>query len=124
MHRWFVFARVLVSDQPARVVLLLFVFLGLPPLLLWLGLLSLFGGLASGLLLAATLVLRHMALRRLHRTVLGGLSPFCSLMSILAELLQPLHGLHACLQSNVRWRTRRIRLERGGTFSYLPGRNP
>jgi ceramide glucosyltransferase len=123
MHRWFVFARVLVSDQPSRVVLLLFVFLGLPPLLLWLGLLSCIGGLASRLLLAATLVLRHLALRSLHRTVLGGLSPFSPLMSILAELLQPLHGLHACLQSDLRWRTRRIRLERGGTFSYLPGPN-
>jgi ceramide glucosyltransferase len=121
MHRWFVFARVLVSDQPARVALLLFVFLVLPPLLLWLGLLSLFGGLPSALLLAATLVLRHLALRRLHRTVFGGLSPFNPLMSILAELLQPLHGLHACLQTEMRWRTRRIRLGRGGTFSYLPG---
>jgi ceramide glucosyltransferase len=124
MHRWFVFARVLASDQPARVVLLLVVFLGLPPLLLWLGLLSLFGGLASGMLLATTLVLRHLALRRLHGTVLGGLSPFSPLMSILAELLQPLHALHACLQSDLRWRTRRIQLESGGTFSYLPGGSP
>ncbi len=60
MHRWFVFARVLVCDQPAQVVLLLLVFLVLPPLLLWIGLLSLFGGLASGLLLAATLIVRHL----------------------------------------------------------------
>ncbi len=121
MHRWFVFARVLVGDQPLGVVLLLFVFLGLPPLLLWLGFLSLLGGPTSWLLLAATLLVRHLALRSLHRTVLGGLSPFSWSMSVLAELLQPLHGLHACLQTSLRWRTRHIRLQRGGTFTYLPG---
>ena len=124
MHRWFVFARILVSDQPMRVLLLLLVFLGLPPFLLWMGLLSLFGGWGSRLLLVATLALRHLAIRRLHWTVFGGLSPFSAPMSILAELLQPLHALHACFQSSLRWRTRRIRVERGGTFCYLRGRNP
>ena len=59
----------LVGDQSISMVLLLFVFLGLPPLLLWLGLLSLCGGVVSWLLLVLTLVVRHLALRLLQVNV-------------------------------------------------------
>lgn len=121
MHRWFVFANVLVRDQPLRVQLLLFLFLGLPPILLWAGMLSLAGGLAFSALLAVTLLVRHVALRSLHRQVYGNLPHFHWLTSIVAELLQPLHWLHACLQHTLRWRTRRIRLDANGTFSLIGG---
>ena len=40
MHRWFVFAAVLVRDQRPAVQLLLLAALGLPPLLLWTGLIA------------------------------------------------------------------------------------
>ncbi len=113
MHRWFVFANVLVRDQPARVKLLLMLVLGLPPFLLWLGFLS-------PLALIALLVARHLMLRNLHRRVFGEKPHFHWLMSILAELLQPLHWLHASLQHTLRWRTRRIALGPDGTFFHDP----
>lgn len=113
MHRWFVFANVLVRDQPVRVKLLLVLFLGLPPFLLWLGLLS-------PLALTAALLARHRMLRHLQRRVFGAKPHFSWWMSILAELLQPLHWLHASLQHTLRWRTRRIALGPDGTFFHDP----
>jgi ceramide glucosyltransferase len=113
MHRWFVFANVLVRDQPARVKLLLVVFLGLPPFLLWLGLLC-------PPLLIILLAARHFALRKLQRDVLGTLPHLNWLTSIASELLQPLHWLHACVQHTLRWRTRRIVPAADGSFSHDP----
>jgi len=113
MHRWMLFANVLVRDQPPRTQLLLFVFLGLPPFLLWLTMLC-------PPLLVVLLVARHFALRRLHRQVFGAQAELHWLTSIASELLQPLHWLHACVQRTLRWRTRRITIGRDGTFSHDP----
>lgn len=118
MHRWFVFANVLTRDQPIGVLAVLFVFLGLPPMLLWLSVLTVFGGWLA-LALPIALVVRHCGLRLLHRLVFGRTPAFSVIHSLLAELLQPLHWLHATLQNTLRWRTRTIRLERNGTFSTL-----
>jgi ceramide glucosyltransferase len=119
MQRWFVFANVLVADQKPGVVCLLIFFLGLPPFLLWLGLLSVCAGWQGCLFLAAALLCRHLAVRWLHRIVFGQLPDFSWPVSLLSELLQPFHWAHACLSRKLRWRTRRIRLERDGTFSYI-----
>ncbi len=129
MQRWFLFANVLLRDQPFRLQLLLIPFLGLPPLFFALSFLSVLGGILSSLLLATALVLRHLILRSLHRALLGptidGHSDlrlqlaFNPLTSIVSELLQPLHWLHACVQHSLQWRTRRIELRRDGTFSYV-----
>ena len=109
MHRWFVFANVLVRDQSARIKMLLLVFLGLPPVLLWLGALC-------PPLWIVLLAGRHIALRRLQRDVFGTLPHLNWLLSIVSELLQPLHWLHACFQQTLRWRTRRIIPAADGTF--------
>jgi ceramide glucosyltransferase len=121
MQRWFVFANVLVRDQPLRVQLLLFASLGIPSLLLWLGFAALAGGWFFALLVVAVLVARHGLLRALHRDVFGRLPDFDWSTSIAAELLQPLHWLHATLGGTTTWRTRRIRVARDGTFVYLAG---
>jgi ceramide glucosyltransferase len=121
MQRWFLFANVLVRDQPPTVKLVLFVFLGMPPLLLWVGFAAIAAGWAYVAILVAVLVARHRLLRTLHRSVFGKVPEFDWWMSIAAELLQPLHWLHATLRSTMRWRTRRIRVARDGTFVYLAG---
>jgi ceramide glucosyltransferase len=158
MQRWFLFANVLVRDQPPTVKLILFVFLGMPPLLLWLGFAAIAAGWSGVAILAAVLVARHTLLRALHRDVFGKFVPLSSRakrsdpdqltdrfagarddsadarddsgttlpefdwwMSIVAELLQPLHWLHATLRNTIVWRTRRIRVALDGTFVYLAG---
>ena len=71
--------------------------------------------------LVAALIVRHALLRALHRGVFGKRLDFDWGTSIVAELLQPLHWLHATLRSTITWRTRRIRVGRDGTFVYLAG---
>jgi ceramide glucosyltransferase len=120
MQRWFLFANVLLRDQPARLQLLVVPLLGLPPLLFALSFLSLTAGLIPSLLFVFALAFRHLALRSLHRLVLGETElRFHPLVSILSELLQPVHWLHASLQHTLQWRTRRIVLGPDGTFSYV-----
>lgn len=126
MQRWFLFANVLLRDQPPKLQLLLVPFLGLPPLFFALSFLSIAGGLIPTLFLAIGLMVRHTLLRNLHRTILTMTPPpeiqtiaFNPLTSILSELLQPLHWLHACVQHSLQWRTRRIELRRDGTFTYV-----
>jgi ceramide glucosyltransferase len=118
MHRWFVFANLLVRDQPLPIKALLIALLGLPPCLLWIGLLSLCAGLPGALLFAATLLVRYLVIRGLHRVVFGRLLPLSFVLSPVSELLQPIHLLHATLWQTIRWRTRRIRPRPDGTFVY------
>lgn len=124
LHRWFVFANILVRDQRPGVALLIVLALGLPSLLLWLGFLVLFAGWWGLPVLGGMLLVRHVALRLLHRRVFGELTGFSWWRSVVAELLQPVHVLHSVVQPTIRWRTRRIRPTTGGAFTYLPAGKP
>lgn len=120
LHRWFVFANILVRDQPPGVVALIVLTLGMPSLLLWLSWLVLFAGWPGLLALAGMLLVRHVALRLLHRRVFGELTGFSWWQSIVAELLQPVHVVHSIVQPTILWRKWRIRPKAGGAFTYLP----
>lgn len=122
MHRWFLFANVLVRDQSFGVQVLLIILLGLPPLLLWFSFLCLAGGWRGSVVLVVVLTVRHSLLRLMHRRVFGGPLSFSWWLSLVAELLQPVHLLRACLSPVIVWRSRRIRVGRRGTFSYLEDR--
>lgn len=121
MHRWFVFANVLVQDQLFVVKVLLVVFLGLPSILLWGSLLCLAGGWTGGLVLLVVLVVRHLCLRVLHRRVFPQPPPFSFVLSLVAELMQAVHLVHASVSPVIIWRSRRIRVGRNGSFAELKG---
>ena len=86
MHRWFLFAGFLVRDQRLAVRILLLVMLGLPALLLWMGLIAASAVTLAALLgytdirsavvavaaLALTLIARHGLIRLLHKKLLDG----------------------------------------------------
>jgi ceramide glucosyltransferase len=105
MHRWHLFALLLIKEQSVGHRLLIFLMYGWHPLLLWcavivalaegswlaFGILALFLGLRSALLIALQ---RAVFGRSIHR----------SLVSVVSELLQPLHLLHAALDSRIHWR--------------------
>lgn len=116
MHRWYVFANVLVHDQSIGIKFLLLIVLGLPPLLF----------IGSFLLLAASwfgvtqlvtfLVIRHYVIGSLHRRVFEERIEFSFLHSVISELLQIVHYFHALLSPIIQWRRHRIRVHLNGTF--------
>ena len=132
MHRWFLFAQTQISHQRTSTTILVSLMLGLPALLLWtIVILSIsalitslanlaFGSLALVILyLLVFSILRHFTLRYLHKHFLQEPPSFSVALSLLAELLQPLHMLHALVHKRIVWRSRHIRLEADGKFSYI-----
>ncbi|XCN73981.1 MAG: glycosyltransferase [Candidatus Electrothrix aestuarii] len=107
MHRWYVFANILFAQQPLRIKALLTVLHGIPPLLLaalFVGSLFAPSLLHSGIILC-TLALRHcIIMQHNEQQKAGDLRSF--LLSLLSELLQSLHYLHALLSRRIRWRSR------------------
>jgi ceramide glucosyltransferase len=119
MHRWMLFAQLLLSSQPwpMRMRILLGHALPVPlPLLVlavfayapsWLG----FASLALGA------ALHVVGRKRLQRACAGAASAKAEpLLSLLSALLLPLHALHALIDRRIRWRTRRYRVYANDRF--------
>jgi ceramide glucosyltransferase len=111
LHRWFLFALLLLRKQPAGLRALISVLGALPPLLLGALVLSVAlapSGPAVGVLVVC-LTLRALGLVAVQRAVYGRPlhAPFSSLLS---ELLQPFHLLHALVWRRIIWRTRHYRV--------------
>jgi ceramide glucosyltransferase len=119
MQRWFLFAQLQVMDQALSAKLLLLIFLGLPAILLLIGIASLAVSWLGLMILLLVFALRYFILRRLQRRLFSELKGFSFFTSILSECLQPFHMVHAALVKRIQWRTRVIQLQRNGTFSYL-----
>ncbi len=120
MHRWFVFATLLVRDQPPGRRLLILAVHGCPPVLLWLGLLLTCANPspAGGAVLAATLLLRAGITLGVQR-VFFGRALHQPVLSLVSELLQPLHFVHALCSRTVLWRKRWIRIRSNREFRYV-----
>lgn len=118
MHRWYVFAHILFAQQPRRIKALLTLLHGIPPLLLTASFVAyIFSpSLFHGGLIFCTLILRHLIIMQHNKQgneqhdeqkKPGGLkTPRLFFLSILSELLQSLHYLHALLSRRIRWRSR------------------
>ncbi len=117
MHRWMLFARLLLARQRPATRIAIGLLQGLPPLLLAALLLTTaLAPQATTLALAAgTLALRAAVLCGLQRRATGRVR-HRPLLSLCAELLQPLHLLHATCVRSIRWRTRRYRVLADGRF--------
>lgn len=111
MHRWFLFALLLLRAQPFGYQLLITLLHGLPPVLLWSLLLAAVWRPTPAALTAVgvTLVARAMAFDGVHRAI-GALGRHAPLLSLVSELLQPLHLMHAAVWRRITWRTRRYRV--------------
>lgn len=119
MHRWMVFATLLLQQQTLATTFLISVLQGLHPLLLWcLLILSLFLS-KAWLVLLPVLMLRSLAMMLVQKSV-SGVSRHHFFLSLLSELLQPLHLLHACWQRRIRWRSRQYRVRRNDLFHAEP----
>lgn len=121
MHRWFLFATLLLRSEPPALRALVALLHGLPPLLLT-GLLcaTLLQPTAATLTLALVVLLwRATGLMWLQRRLTGRVR-HRPLASVLAELLQPLHLLHATLVRRIRWRTRLYDVRANDDFHHVP----
>ncbi|WP_225042063.1 glycosyltransferase family 21 protein [Xanthomonas campestris] len=117
MHRWMLFALLLLRRQRPAVKLAIGALHGLPPWLLIATLLAacLQPGALSFAAVAGLLTVRAAVLCLLQWRTTGA-SRHRPLLSLAAECLQPLHLLHAALVRTIRWRTRRYRVLPDGRF--------
>ncbi len=114
MHRWYVFTLLLLKRQRLPAQMLIFALHGLPPMLL-VTLVTLCR-LRDLPVLGVVLMARFFTLRAMHARFFGERlhRPF---LSVLSELMQPLHLLHAAFSRTIRWRTRRYRVRDTHDFS-------
>ena len=120
MHRWFLFALLLLRKQPLRIRALIGLLHALPPvLLLVLVITAVMAPSSAGFaVLIATLALRGLGLAALQHAVYGRILE-APLTSIASELLQPLHTLHAICWRRIVWRTRRYRVHDDRHFTAI-----
>lgn len=118
MHRWYVFALLLMRRQSLPLNILISLLYGLPPVLLTVGfvhgLLRPSWGLCC--LLAGALLFRAAVLSLLQRRISGKVRHRV-LLSLLSEVFQPLHLLHAILVKSIRWRSRYYRVYANDRFT-------
>ncbi|MCS3430700.1 glycosyltransferase family 2 protein [Klebsiella sp. BIGb0407] len=112
MHRWFLFATLLLREKSLKINLLIFLLQGLHPLLLW-GVLLM--AVSHPLVVLACLIIRQFALRKVQQALTPDIQSR-PLLSLISELLQPLHLLHAVCNRTIVWRTRRYRVFSNNNF--------
>lgn len=116
MHRWMLFASVLVNNQSWAIQAQLAFYLGVPQIALWIAFVSMIWllsttGLSSYSLVAVSLIVLMLAVRYVVlRGLLGKIAPanpgLSFFVSLVSELLQPIHWLHALVNRVIIWRTR------------------
>lgn len=117
MHRWTLFALLLLRTQPIRVQALVTLVLGVPPVLLMLQVLRawLVPSPVAWVVLGVVLTIRSIVIVSLHRAV-GTPGLHRAGASIASELWQPLHLVHALVSPVIVWRTRRYRVRANDDF--------
>jgi ceramide glucosyltransferase len=120
MHRWYLFALLLVREQHPTRQVVIFAFHGWHQLLLWVPLVFLVirPSLRLAVFTLIVLLVRSFILQLMQAGVFGLPihRPFASLIS---ELLQPLHMVHALVDRRIRWRSRRYRVLSSDRFEKI-----
>lgn len=118
MHRWYVFALILIANQAASRRLAIAGAYATPPLLLWSALALAIAAPSSWnpVGVAVLLTVRGYILITLQRRIYGR-ALHRPVVSVLSELAQPLHLAHGLLQRTINWRTRRYHVNLDQTFT-------
>jgi ceramide glucosyltransferase len=120
MHRWYLFTLLLLKKQQRSSRIIIFSLHGAPPVLLViLFMLTLYAATPEAVItllallavrgIILTLMLHHFFHRHLHRP----------LLSILSEIFQPVHLVHALVSHTIHWRTRRYHVRDTSDFSSI-----
>jgi ceramide glucosyltransferase len=118
MHRWYVFALILIANQAASRRLVIAGAYATPPVLLWAAIVPAVLSPSAWhlIVIAAVLAVRSIVLIGLQRRIYGR-GVHRHVFSIASELVQPLHLAHALLRRTINWRTRRYRVNLDQTFT-------
>jgi ceramide glucosyltransferase len=111
MHRWYVFALLLMRRQTLALNTTILLLYGVPPVLLAIGFFRsvILPSWGMSSLLAGALLFRGTVLS-LFQWHISGKVRHRPLLSLLSEVLQPLHLMHAVLVKSIRWRSRHYRV--------------
>lgn len=122
MHRWMLFARLLMQAQPVSQQLRILFGQGLPSLLPLVALVAFAcaPSRASALAIACGAFAHVLGRRALQRACAGTTTKTEPALSLLIALLLPLHLLHALLDRRIRWRSHRYRVLANDRFEELP----
>lgn len=122
MHRWMLFARLLLRTQPWPARLRIALGQGLPTLmpLIALTALAVSPSWTSAVAFALGAASHLFGRRALQRACAGDAARIEPLSSLLVALLLPLHLLHALLDTRIRWREHRYRVIANDRFEELP----
>jgi len=117
MHRWYVFANLLFAKQTLSIRVLMTLLYAVPSLLLWLLIITVViqFSISLVLLLLAALLMRHATISY-HNETKNAYTPSNVLTSLLSEIIQPVHILHALFVRTIRWRSRRYRVYSSDRF--------
>ncbi len=127
LHRWMSFACLLARDQRPMVQFLLGLLLGLPPILLAVAIATSFSSVYSAMVLVLVLLARRAAIGAAQRLAFAERLSTNPLVSLIAELLQPLHLFGAVVVPYIRWRGKLVRVARDHSFQLVrkrPDRRP
>ena len=102
MHRWFFFDVLLMREKSLKINLVIFILHGVHPLLFWMILLSAF---THPLMVTGCVILRCVVIRKVQVEVTQDIRPH-PVMSIISEMMQPVHLLHALCNRSIIWRTK------------------
>lgn len=111
MHRWYLFATLLMRKQTLSTNLLIGLLYGTPALIFWCLLVStlLSPSWSSLALLVLVVGIREYTIVKLQK-LFSGYKRNQMYLSLLSELLQPIHLLHAYFNRCIRWRSRSYRV--------------
>ncbi len=119
MHRWFLFATLLMREKTPGVNAAITLLQGVPSLLLWAILwLGISGGTAQAAMLIAVLLIHYLTLRRVQHAISPHI-PGRPLLSLISALLQPLHLAHALVNRTIYWRSRRYHIHSNDRFTSI-----
>jgi ceramide glucosyltransferase len=120
LHRWFLFALLLLGRVPPRTRATIVAWHAVPPLVLWVALATALASRRPRALVALAMLLGARAAIRadVARRVLGP-GRHEPLLSLVSELAEPLHAAHAALHRTIRWRSRRIVVRDADDFTVV-----
>lgn len=114
MHRWFLFAKLLLKNHSIKENLLIFMLHGLSPIILWaLIILSITN---TSFMILFVLLARLLIIKTVQKKIFNKNNLYAFGFSLIAELMQPIHLTHAFIKNTIIWRTHVYKVESNERF--------